>query len=320
MPSATVLLSHLYETHDTAPLFARFPEVRFVQLEKDAHLPARAAEADAILCGGMGKPQLSRLLRAAPRLEWIHTGSAGFDWVMVPEVTERAITVSRSAAVMNTPMAEFALGVMLAHAKNLDAMREAQTRHAWEPPMHRELYGATVGVVGAGAIGARIARLARAFGMRTLATKREAAPLEDFDAVYPPEGLEVLLAESDYLILTCPLTPETRHMIGRAQLARMKPGAYLINLARGGLIVEAELLRALQDGTLAGACLDAFEVEPLPADSPLWDAPNLRLTPHCSYRSPAIRARVVEEFAANLERYLRGEPLHNTLRHAALGY
>lgn len=316
----TVLVSHLYEPIYTNDAFARYPDVEFVRLERGAPLPEAVARASVFLYGGLEKPQLSALIRAAPKLEWIHTGTAGFDWVMVPEVEQRGLRVSRSAGVMNIPMAEFAFAAMLDHAKNLRLLREAQRDHRWSPPMHAELYGATLAVIGAGAIGERLSRIAAGFEMRTIGIQRNPRATPGYAEMFSPTQLHSVLPQADFVVLTCPLTPETRGMIDARALHVMKSSAYLVNLARGGLIVDADLLEALRAGTIAGACLDAFEVEPLPADDPLWDAPNLLLSPHCSYRSPMIRHRVVAEFIANFERYLSGQLLENTMKHATLGY
>lgn len=315
----TVLVAELYGDDRIATLRARFPDVAFASVAPDGPAP-EAARADALLFAGMKKPQLSALLQRAPRITWIHTGSAGFDWVMVPEVEERGITVSRTAGAMNGPMAEFAMGVVLRHAKRFPDLEAAQRRAEWAPVMADELDGATLGIVGAGAIGERLAALARPFGMRVVGTKRTPGPVEGFDAVWGPEGLHRLLEESDVVVLATPLTPETRGMIGAAELARMRPTAQLLNLARGALVDGEALTEALRAGTLAAAWMDAFETEPLPAESPFWGTPNLFVTPHCSYRSHRVRDRVLAEFAANLERRLGGEPLANTMREPALGY
>jgi phosphoglycerate dehydrogenase-like enzyme len=277
-------------------------------------------EARVLLYGGLTKPVLSALLNQAPKIEWIHTGTAGFDWLMVPEVEARPILISRTLHAMDTPIAEFVMATMLAHYKNLPRLLDAQQRRAWEPPIHGELYGKTLGIVGAGSIGTRIAGYARAFGMRILGTKRSPEPQPGFNSIYPPTALHRLLEESDVLVLACPLTPETRHMMGYAQFQQMKRDSYLINIARGALIVEADLIRALNERLVAGACLDVFELEPLPVESPLWNIPNLFVSPHCSYRSPQVRARVIDEFSENLNRFLSGEPVKNTMRHVTLGY
>ena len=314
-----VLVAQLYGDERIAALAARFPDVAFASVAPDGPVPD-AERADALLFAGMHKPQLSALLRQTPRLSWIHTGSAGFDWVMVPEVEAGAITVSRTAGAMNGPMAEFAMGVMLRHAKRFPALEAAQGRAEWAPVMADELDGATLGIVGAGAIGERLAALARPFGMRVVGTKRTPGPVAGFDAVWGPDALHRLLSESDVVVLATPLTPETRGLIGAPELARMRPTAHLLNLARGALVDGDALMEALRGGRLAAAWMDAFETEPLPSDSAFWSTPQLFVTPHCSYRSDRVRDRVVAEFAANLERRIAGAPLANTMREPALGY
>jgi len=314
-----VLVADLYGPERVAELRARFPGVDFATVAPAGPHP-RDDDADALLFAGMNKPQLSALLQSAPRVDWIHTGSAGFDWVMVPEVAERGITLTRTAGAMNGPMAEFAMGVILRHAKRFPELEAAQARAAWAPVMADELDGATLGVVGAGAIGARLAALARPFGMRVLGIKRTPEPVPGFDAVWGPEALHDLLAAADVVVLATPLTPETRGLIGAAELARLRPHAHLLNLARGALVDARALEEALRGGRLAAAWMDAFETEPLPADDPLWRVPNLYVTPHCSYRSLRVRDRVLAEFSANLERRLAGAPLAHTLREPALGY
>ena len=317
----TVLVSHIYADEPAlmGTLRSRFPDIRFLGVNRELPFPPEVREGKVLLYGALTKPVLSALLNYAP-VEWIHTGTAGFDWLMVPEVEARAIPISRTLHAMDTPIAEFVMATMLAHFKNLSRLLEAQQRRAWEPPMHGELYGKTLCIVGAGSIGSRIAGYAKAFGMRVVGTKRSPEPLAGFDSIHPPSELRGLLEAADVTVLACPLTPETRHMIGYAQFQAMRRESYLINIARGALIVEADLIRALEENLISGACLDVFETEPLPTDSPLWSIPNLFISPHCSYRSPNVRSRVIEEFSDNLTRYLNGEPVKNTMRHAALGY
>ncbi|MBA2668177.1 MAG: D-2-hydroxyacid dehydrogenase, partial [Trueperaceae bacterium] len=264
-----VLVNHLYEAHHVAGLAARFPSSRFVQLPAAPPWPDDIGEGEVLLFAGLRKPQLSALLQAAAGVRWIHTGSAGFDWVRVPEVDERDITLSRCADVMSIPIAEFVFGSVLAHAKHLHALREAQLERSWAPPMHSELHGKTMLVVGVGAIGGRVAGLARAFGMRVLGVKRDGAAHPCVDSMVGPDALDDVLGEADVVVLTAPGTAETEGMIGAAQLARMKPTSYLVNVARGSLIDDEALIAALTKATIAGACLDAFRDEPLPPDSPL---------------------------------------------------
>lgn len=315
-----VLVSHIYEQHHFDRLVAEFPALGFTKLPAGEPWPEVVSSASALLFAGLRKPELSRLLRAAPRLEWIHTGSAGFDWVMVPEVEERGIVVTRSMDVMSIPIAEFVMGAMLRNAKNFPALEAAQARREWRPPFHQELRGKAVLVVGAGSIGTRVARLCAAFGMRVAGISRSGQANEAFAAVATPDALDAMLPAADYVVLTAPGTPETEGMFDARRFGLMKEGSYLINVARGSLVVEAALLAALASGRLAGACLDAFTVEPLPPDSPLWGIDNLFISPHASYRTPEIRGRVFEEFSSNLRALLEGRPLAGRMRNKELGY
>jgi phosphoglycerate dehydrogenase-like enzyme len=313
-------MTRLYEAEHLDRLRDGFPDVRFAQLSADANVPADGARAEVLVRCYMSKPQLKSVLEAVPGIRWIHTCTAGFDQLLIPEVVERRLLVTRSARTNNIPMAEFVLGYMLVLAKRFPAMLAAQTARTWQPPDPDDLAGKTVGIIGAGAIGVEVARRCRAFDMRVIGLKRTPAPLPEFDRIDPPDGLPRLLSESEFVLLACPLTSETRGMIAAPQLKMMQPSAYLLNIARGGLIVDDDLIRALREGWIAGAALDAFSVEPLPPDSPLWTLERAIITPHSSYRSPGGIRRGLEEFEANLRRYLAGEPLENQLKDPVLGY
>jgi phosphoglycerate dehydrogenase-like enzyme len=319
-PPFEVVISHLYERHHVERLIADFPEVSFTQLPAAAPWPEVVSRANAMLFAGLKKPELSALLRGAPQLKWLHTGSAGFDWVLVPEVEAQGIVVTRSLDVMSIPMAEFVLAAMLQHAKNLPKLAAAQARREWTLPLHQELRGKEVLVVGAGSIGTRVAGLCRAFGMRVVGVNRSGGSNAAFDELHTADALDRLLPSADYVVLTAPGTSETQGLLDARRFGLMKQGAYLVNVARGTLVVEDALLAALTSGRLAGACLDAYAVEPLPEDSPLWSAENLFISPHTSYRTPEIRGRVFDEFAANLRSHLAGGPLAGLMRNPTLGY
>jgi len=228
--------------------------------------------------------------------------------------------VTRSAATHHIPISEWVLAYIFLMTKRLPELLQAQREHRWDRLEMEELGGKTVGIVGAGAIGTEVALRCRPLGMRVIATKRSPMPLPAYDEVMGADQLPRLLAESDYVVLACPLTTETRGMIGETQLRLMKATSFLLNIARGGLIVEHDLIRALREGWIAGACLDAFAQEPLPADSPLWDVKRLIITPHASSSSPLVMQRAEQEFVANLRRFIANEPLNNLLREPALGY
>jgi phosphoglycerate dehydrogenase-like enzyme len=275
----TVLVSAHFGEPELAEMAAGFPDVRFVSLPRSGEVPDGASGATVLFRCTMSKPELQTTLGGAPALRWIHSCTAGFDQLMVPEIVDRGLLVTRSAASHHIPISEWVLTFILVATKRFPDLLRAQAEHRWHRPELEELGGKTVGIVGAGAIGTEVARRCQAFGMRVVATKRSPATLPYFDLVLGPDQLPRLLSESDYIVLACPLTTETRGMIGARELSLMKPTAFLINIARGGLIVDEDLVRALREHRIAGACLDAFTQEPLPPDSPLWDVERLIITP-----------------------------------------
>ena len=311
-----------------APLLARLvadrPEVAFVSLPSSGEVPEAGRGATALLRVALDRAALATALSQAPELRWIHTSTAGFDWLLIPEVIDAVergrLQLTRSAASYSVAIGEFVVGAIALLLKRFPEFAEAQRQQRWVTVEPAEFADATLAVVGAGAIGREVARRARALGMRTLGLKRSPEPLPEFDRIEPPERLHELVGAADIVVLAAPLTPETERMIDRAALAAMRPSAHLINVGRGGLIDTPALIDALRSGTLAGALLDVFDQEPLPADSPLWGVPNLVITPHTSFRSPRSLERVVEEFDANLGRFLAGEPLAHALRDLRLGY
>lgn len=250
----------------------------------------------------------------APGLRWVQVTNAGIDYLVERGLHRVPILISDGSGIHGVSMSEYVLLMCLAFARRLDVYARAQARHEWaahEQP--RDLAGATLGIVGLGAIGRAVARAARGMGMRTVGLRRsgpghEADP--DVERVYGPERLHAMLGESDYVLVAAPLTEATRHMIGEAEFRAMKRTAVIVNVARGGLIDERALVRALREGWIAGAGLDVFEEEPLPPDSLLWDMPNVFITPHMAGNSPHYFALVIDLFCRSLRRVLDGgEPL-----------
>jgi len=320
VPRLTALVAASIGEEHRERLASEFPDVSFVPIPKSGEVPPEGADARILFRCSMSKDEMTRTIAGAPNLEWIHTCTAGFDQLLVPEIEELNLKVTRSAETHHLPISEWVIGFMLLVSKRYADLWVAQREHRWAPPDTEDLAGKTIGIVGAGAIGTEVATRARPFGMRIIATKRSPVEHAAYDRVMPSDALPELLGESDFVVLACPLTTETKGMIGAEQLRQMKPTAHLINIARGKLIVDADLIRALEEGWIAGACLDAFAEEPLPPDSPLWDVPRLVLTPHASYRSPYMFHRATDEFAANLRRFRAGEELQNRLREPKLGY
>ncbi len=256
------------------------------------------------------------LREVAPSLKWIQLTSAGSDRLLASGFVGKDVIVTTASGLHATPIGEYVLAVMLMFAKGAPKFVRAQLRREWLRFMPSELYGKTVGIVGMGNIGREVARLSKAFGCRVLGVRRSAR-LGDRDGVadevLPPSEMDRALRESDYVVLATPLTPETRGLIGEPQLRMMKPTAVLVNIARGPVVDERALVRALREGWIGGAALDVFEKEPLPPESELWDLENVILTPHISGGTEIYNQRAVAIFSDNLRRYLSGQPLRNVV-------
>ena len=245
------------------------------------------------------------------RLRWVH-----FRRVGIPESTVRLfdpfphIQLTNGSGASGIAVAEHAIALLLALFKRLPTLRESQQRHEWprEFPAF-ELYGHTVGIVGLGDVGLSVARLLRPFGVRLLGVRRRPESVAEVDETFTTEALGDVLARCSILILAPPLTGATRHMIGAAELAQLPTGAYIINVGRGATVDEAALIAALRDGGLAGAGLDVLEDEPLAADSPLWDMPNVIITPHSAAHTEGTDDRSVLLFLDNLQRFCEARPL-----------
>ena len=261
-------------------------------------------------------PVAKSLREAAPNLKWIQLTSAGADRLLNTGFVEQGIVVTTVSGLHATPIGEFVIAAMLMFAKGAPRTMRAQAKHEWTRFAPTELRGKTVGIVGIGHIGAEVGRLAKAFGCRVVATRRSATAVTSepyADEIMPAADMPRLLGESHYVVLSMPLTPETKGMIAEPQLRAMKPTAVLVNIARGAVTVEADLIRALQEGWIAGAALDVFDQEPLPPESPFWDMENVILTPHISGGTEIYNQRAVEIFVDNLRRYLAGHPLQNVV-------
>ena len=248
----------------------------------------------------------------ARRLKLIQMMGAGVDALLPAPDLPSTVRVTNARGLHGAQMSEFALAMMLALTKRIPRALEQQRAHLWKIYGMPQLSGKTLGILGLGAIGAAVGEKARAFGMRVIGTQREAKPLPGVDLVLAgPEGTRRVLAESDYLVVLLPLTPETRGSIGARELDALKPGAYLVNLARGGIVDESALLERLRSGRIAGAASDVFASEPMPPGDPLWEAPNLIVTPHVAGLEPDYMKRLMELAVDNLARLERGEPLRN---------
>jgi phosphoglycerate dehydrogenase-like enzyme len=265
-----------------------------------------------IFCGHAKVPVPWDAVVRQGRLKWIQSSAAGMDHCLVPSVVASSITVSSASGVLADQVAEQTLALMLGLARSLPVFFRAQQKKEFIRRPTRDVHHSTIGIIGFGGNGRRLAEVLRVFKSRILATDMFPIDKPDYvDELLPADELDKVLADSDYLILAAPLTDLTRGMIDARALAKMKPTAMLINVARGPLVVEKDLIAALGAGRLAGAAMDVTEEEPLASDSPLWELPNVIITPHVGGQSARRIDDMTDFFCENLRRYEKKEPLLN---------
>jgi D-2-hydroxyacid dehydrogenase (NADP+) len=301
-----------HSAYPIAPVIReRLPEVRVFQEWNTDDMRPRMPEVDVLVISGAWHDSL---LEAADKLKWIQSIGVGYNQFPLQELKRRGIRLTNAVGVNANAVSEHALALILALARRLPEARDNQHRKYWRPmisdPRSREdeINGKTLGIVGLGAIGNRLATFAKAFEMRVLGTKGNPSTYQGMaDEVLPPDRLGELLEVADFVALCCPLKPETINLIGAAELKRMRATAYLINVARGQVVVEDDLVAALQAGEIAGAALDVILDEPLAPDSPLWEMPNVLITPHTGGETSLYEKRLVDIMVENLRRWDRGE-------------
>ncbi len=338
VPSAIALspiLSARWRSRDLERIRESAPGARLVMVSTEGLADGSLDDVEVLLRGFLTAEAFDRVMARAPRLAWVHSASAGVERVLTPASLQRGLVITNARGVFSRPIAEYVLMMILAVSRRLPQLLELQRERTWQPLEGAELRDVTVGIVGLGSIGRAVGALATGFGCRVVAIRRRTeagsgvaagpgtdpeAELDDrplgevmLDRVLGPESLPELLADADFIVLAAPLTPETEGMINAETLSHVKPGAWLINVARGRLVDERALLRALREGPLGGAVLDAFREEPLPPGSPFYDLPNVIVTPHTSWSSGRVLDRSVGLFCDNLARYRLGEPLLNVV-------
>ncbi|MFX1487009.1 MAG: D-2-hydroxyacid dehydrogenase [Promethearchaeota archaeon] len=282
-------------------------------------------DADILLAGIFSR----EMLLAANKLKWIQTTGAGVERFLFPEIIKSHIVITSASGIHPIPVAEHTLGMILCFCRKLHIFIRNQMEGKWERRSFlssiregegvEELCGKTVGIVGLGRIGTEIAKEAKALGARVVATKRDQFHQTGETRIIPLENLKELLAESDFVVLSPPLTKETEGMIGEAELRSMKKTGYLINVSRGKVVQEDKLIQALKEGWIAGAGLDVFETEPLPTSSELWKMKNVIITPHLAGATPLYLERLTDIFCENLRRFLKKDPLINVVD-KSIGY
>lgn len=303
---------------------ADFPQHTFIDTWSFDGIRRLIPDADAAFI-----PHLTReMLASAPRLRWIQSPAVGVSNMLFPEMIASAVVITCARGIRARAIAEHVMGVTIALARQLHTAVRRQAAHAWAQDELESnttailtLQGRRMAVVGLGSIGGEVARLAAAFGLRVSAVRRRAGgPLPDaVDEVVPAERLGEVLARSDVVVLAAPHTSSTEQLIGAREIARMKPGALLVNISRGTLVDDDALVAALRSGHVGGAALDVFVHEPLDAASPYWDLPNVIVTPHTSGAMTDYWTPLVALFSENLRRFERGEPLLNVVDKVA-GY
>lgn len=298
---------------EVARLRHAFPHITFLYAT-DADARARGLEMCDIAYTWILSPD--ELVRA-PQLKWVHTSAVAVETLCLPELFARGVLVSNTRGVQAKPIAEHVLACVLALAKQLPFVFEQQRQARWAQNdfagdrLPWLLRGRTLGLIGVGTIGEEIARLATAFGMHVIATRRrpDLGQSTHVAEVLPTSSLDILLQRSDVLVIAAPLTPETEELIGADEIARLKPGAVLVNVGRARILQTDALIEALRSGHLSGAALDVFPKEPLPPDHPLWTCPNVILTPHTSGFRQGHWGDALDLFAENLRRFEQGGQL-----------
>ena len=297
-------------------LDGEFPGIQFDAVEPE-DLTNALVDADVALVGFVNAREA---IPGAKRLTWIQTAGAGVESLVGAGLEERSILLTNGSGVMASNMAEHVLGMMLAFARCLPQIVVAQGEHQWKNGVSMdtvfEIRGQTVALVGLGDIGQEVARRLAGFGVKTIGVRRSGpggASVDGVDEILSIANIDRALGQADHVVASVPLTSETRDLFNAARFAAFKPGAYFYNVGRGGSVVQADLIAALESGQVAGAGLDVTTPEPLPEVDPLWSAPNVIITGHTSGATPQFGQRVLDLFTDNLSRYLNDEPLHNVV-------
>jgi len=299
------------------------PETTIAAGDSAAAFERSAPNADVIFNWSGSGALLREVFGMCPRVQWVHSRAAGLDGQLFPELAASPAVLTNGSGVFSPPLGEFALAAILYFAKDLRRMIRSQEAGRWDQFDVTEIAGQTAGIIGYGDIGRAVATRLKPMGMDVLALKRHGPPLYHVDPlvsrIYGPESRLEMIARCDYLIVSAPLTPETRGMIGTAEFAAMKPTTVVINIGRGPVVDEGAMVNALSTGLIKGAALDVFDTEPLPEGHPLYRLENVLLSPHCSDHTPDWLERAMRFFLDQFERYRKHEPLRSVVN-KELGY
>jgi D-2-hydroxyacid dehydrogenase (NADP+) len=282
----------------------RFPALSVQTVATVDELRANIARAEILMSFGVRLPR--GIFAATPRLKWVHAFGTGVDGIADQETLRPEVLITSTKGIHGPPVAEAALASMLALSRDLPRSVRAQDRRAWDKWRMRLLHRKTVGILGVGAIAHALAPRCQAMGMTVVGISRAPRPAAGFDRMVARDALTAVVGEFDYLVLLLPLEPDTRHIVDEKVLAAMKPTGYLINVARGGVLDDAALVRALDAKKIAGAALDVFDQEPLPTDHPFWRMSNVIITPHFGGYYDRYVEDSADQICRNLERFLAG--------------
>src|SRR5208337_3081188 len=308
-----ICVRHPFDQWNVPVWFSERLQSEFLQLAI-VHLPDYKRVDEEIVVAWSIRPEQ---IVAAKKLRWIHSPAAAVNQLMFPELVNSDIVLTNAREVHGPVVAEHVIALIFALAKKIPGSTHLQEQHVWgqqilwdELPRIREVAGSTLGIIGLGSIGRAVVKSAKALGMRVIAVREHPEKgSEGADAVFGPAKIDEIFRQADYVVLAAPVTDSTKAIANAERLALMKPGACLINVGRGPLVDEPALVDALRAGKIGGAALDVFPKEPLPADSPLWDAPNLLITPHTAALTDRLWDRHYALFSENLRRYLNDQPL-----------
>lgn len=321
MPNIAVL----YQTSGATPMVledrhldmirAHNPGGELLVCETEQQLLDSGFDAEILFSWGRLTP--NTYCQRCTNLKWIQSLSAGAEGLLDMDCAKAPLAISKMSGVHGIPMSESCIAYILNFLHGLHRLRYQQKAHIWKKPSDPgpdECREKTVAIIGIGEIGQEVARKCKFFGMKVIGCRRTPRPMEFVDEMYPVTELETVLGMADFVVSLVPASPEAEHMFGLTQFAAMKKTGVFINIGRGSVVDTNALIDALQSGMIGGAALDALEVEPLPAGSPLWDMENVIISPHCSADSPFYFDRAIPVICANLDRYLNGEEiLHRVL-------
>lgn len=305
------LVAHNIDAKSLERLQSVSPEVEVIVAKKLEDAVAKVADVDAVYGGG----RLAReIFLAGKNLKWVQIRGAGVEASLHPELIESDVILTNTSGAYDIPIADHVFAMLLCLSRGLNIFIRRQIEGVWRGAPVLELAGQTILIVGLGSIGLAVAQRAHGFDMRILAVDvMEVDKPKYVERVEKPEKLHEVLPEADFIAICCPLTQKTHRLIGEAEFQKMKPTARIINPARGKIIDQSAMIRALSEKRIAGVGLDVFEQEPLPADSPLWKMSNVIITTHTAGSSPATVGRITDIVCENLRRFLAGEPLINVV-------